>query len=65
VQVNAPVDARYDRRTASNGTPYFVLKGGNHEVSGQSEQYSSIQAREGGIEAVKREAPSAAIVDQA
>jgi len=63
VKKNAPSDERYDRRTSSNGKPYFVLKAGNHEVIGQSEMYSSTAAMENGIESVKTNAPTAAVAD--
>ena len=38
-RVHASEDTNYDRRTASNGEPYFVLKA--REVVGRSETYSS------------------------
>ena len=63
VRKNAPIDSRYDRRTASNGDPYFVLKAANGEPIGASELYSSKQAMENGIDAVKREAPGAPVDD--
>ena len=61
---NSPIDARYERLSASNGEPYFVLKAANGEPIGRSETYSSSEARERGIEAVKREGPRAEIVDR-
>ena len=59
VKKNALEDDRYDRKTASTGAPYFVLKAGNNEVIGTSEMYSSEGARDKGIDAVKRAAPDA------
>lgn len=59
VKANAPLDARYDRRTASNGLPYFVLKAANGEPIGTSETYSSATARDNGIAWVKTNAPGA------
>lgn len=42
-----------------NGSgPYFVLKAGNGEVIGKSENYSSKTACKNGIESVKKNAPS-------
>ncbi len=64
VKTNAPNDARYVRKDASNGKPMFNLKAGNGEVIGTSEQYSSVSARDDGIESVKKNAPSAATDDQ-
>jgi uncharacterized protein YegP (UPF0339 family) len=59
VKVNAPIDARYERKTATNGQPYFELKAANGEPIGRSETYSSTSAMEGGIESVKKNAPNA------
>ena len=63
VKRNAPDDARYERKTASNGEPYFVLKAANGETIGRSETYSSKQAMEQGIESVKKNAPGATVED--
>ncbi|BEP55610.1 YegP family protein [Variovorax sp. V118] len=59
VKVNSPHDARYDRRSNSAGSPYFVLKAANGEIIGTSEAYSSTAARDGGIAWVKANAPTA------
>lgn len=64
VKKNAPKDERYQRKTASNGQPYFVLVAGNNEPIGRSEMYSSEAAMENGIAAVKRVAPDAPVDDQ-
>lgn len=64
VKVNAPIDARYERKTSSANQPYFVLKAANHEIIGKSEMYSSVAARESGIQSVKTNAPTAPVVDQ-
>ena len=64
VKVNATYDSRYDRRTATNGQYYFVLKAGNGEPLGISEMYLTASGRDNGIEAVKRDAPNAPIEDQ-
>jgi uncharacterized protein YegP (UPF0339 family) len=65
VKKNAPDDARYDRRTASNGDPYFVLRAGNGEPIGRSETYKSTAAMENGIESVKKNGPDAALAETA
>ncbi len=65
VKVNAANDARFDRRIAKNGQPYFVLKAANGEVIGTSEQYSSNEAMEDGIRSVRNVGPSAPIQDLA
>ena len=64
VRVNSPTDARYDRKKATNDQWYFVLKGGNGEVIGTGETYSSKDAMETGIAAVKRHGPAAPIDDK-
>ena len=60
---NAPDDNCYERKTASNGEAYFVLKAGNNEIIGRSETYSSLSAMENGIESVKTNAADAKIID--
>ena len=64
-RVHASDDTNYDRRTASNGEPYFVLKARNGEVVGRSETYSSKYGMESGINAVKQHAPTAPLYDLA
>lgn len=64
VKKNAPFDARYERKDASNGEPMFNLKAGNGEVIGTSERYSSTSARDGGIGSVKTNGPIATVDDQ-
>ena len=63
VKTNAGDDGRYERKTSSNGKPFFVLKAGNNQVIGQSEMYESEKARDGGIESVKKNGPTAQIAD--
>ncbi len=50
---NCSDDARYDRKTASNGKFYFNLKAGNHQIIGTSQMYASEASRDGGVESVK------------
>lgn len=64
VRKNAGIEARYERRTSSNGNPYFVLKAGNGEEIGRSETYSSTGAMEDGIQSVMKNAPDAQTVDE-
>jgi len=52
VQNNSQNPDRFERRNSIAGEPYFNLLGGNGEVIGTSEMYSSEQGREGGINAV-------------
>ena len=63
----ADVDGDHDslqRKTAKNGQFYFTLVATNGEVIGTSEMYTTEQARDGGIDAVKRVASGAETVDK-
>lgn len=64
VRRNAGIDARYERKTAKSGQPYFVLRASNGKTIGQSEMYNSAAALEGGIASVKKNAPDAKVDDQ-
>jgi uncharacterized protein YegP (UPF0339 family) len=64
VKENAPKDERYDRKEDSSGHPRFNLLAGNGQVIGTSESYSSVSARENGIESVKKNAPTAVVVEE-
>jgi uncharacterized protein len=59
VRKNAGDDARFERKTAKDGSPYFVLKAGNGEIIGKSEMYSSASSRENGVASVKTNAGAA------
>lgn len=63
VKKNAASDERFQRKTAKDGSPYFVLVAGNGETIGKSEMYSSTSAMENGIESVKANAPTAPTKD--
>jgi uncharacterized protein YegP (UPF0339 family) len=56
-------NARNERKTSTSGQVYFVLKAKNGEIIGSSEMYSSVGARDAGIDAVKRDAPAATTND--
>lgn len=60
---NSPHDDRYVRATATNSQPYFVLRARNGEAIGVSETYSSVQARDAGIESCKFHGPSSGTQD--
>ena len=64
VRKNSQDDARFERKTAKNGSPYFSLKAGNGEIIGSSEMYSSTSAMENGIASVKKNAPDASVDDK-
>ncbi|PJE41927.1 MAG: hypothetical protein CUR33_11020 [Pseudomonas sp.] len=63
VKVHSPYDANYKKLTATNSQYYFTLNAGNGQVIGVSETYTTTQARDGGIAAVKAYAPTALVVD--
>ena len=63
VKTNASNDARFQRKTAKDKSPYFVLVAANGEAIGKSEMYSSTSAMENGIASIKANAPGAAVKD--
>ncbi len=63
VKQNSPYDSRYVKKVSTDGQYFFNLKSANGEVIGTSETYHSVQGRDNGIESVKREAPTAKVVD--
>lgn len=63
VQANCAIDARYERKTASNGKPFFNLKAANSQVIGTSQLYGSESSRETGIASVKENGVSKTIKD--
>ncbi len=65
VKANAGDDARYERKTAKNGQPFFTLTATNGQIIGKSEMYSSVAGMENGIQSVKKNAPVASIEDSA
>ncbi|HMV53488.1 MAG TPA: YegP family protein [Rhodocyclaceae bacterium] len=65
VQTNSPQDARYEKKTAADGRPYFNLKAANHQIIGTSQMYASEGARDDGIASVKANGPSTTIKDNA
>ena len=64
VKKNAPEDDNYEKKTSSNNKYYFSLKAANGQVIGTSEMYESAAGRDGGIDSVKRNAPSATVDDR-
>lgn len=63
VKKNAATDARFERKTAKDSSPYFVLKAANGEIVGKSEMYKTKRSMENGIASVGKNAPDAAVVD--
>jgi uncharacterized protein YegP (UPF0339 family) len=64
VRKMSAVDERFIRKTSNSGKPYFVLTAANNEPIGTGEMYSSKEAMEKGIAAVKRCGPAAEVVDE-
>lgn len=65
VQTNSPLDARYEKKSATDGRPYFNLKAANHQIIGTSQMYGSEGARDDGIASVKANGATATIKDNA
>jgi uncharacterized protein len=63
VQNNCDDDARYEKKTASNGKLMFNLKAANHQVIGTSQMYASEDGRANGIASVKTNGKSKTIKD--
>lgn len=63
VRKNSPIDERYERKTAKDGSPFFTLSSANGQVIGRSEMYSSAAARDNGIESCKTNGPTATTKD--
>jgi uncharacterized protein YegP (UPF0339 family) len=61
VRKNSPLDERYERKVAKDGSPYFCLKAGNHQIIGMSQMYGSEAARDHGIASVKSNGPTTSI----
>ena len=64
VKKNTLDDARFERKQAKNGKPFFNLVATNGQVIGTSEMYSNNSNMENGIASVKKNAPTAEIVDK-
>jgi len=60
---NGGKPANFEKRTASNGKSYFVLKAANTQIIGQSQMYVSNDTMRKGIASVMKNAPKAALED--
>ena len=63
VRKNSQDDARFDRKTAKNGSPFFNLTSTNGQIIGNSEMYTTAAAMENGVASVKKNAPDAKVED--
>jgi hypothetical protein len=64
VRKNSQDEARFLRKDAKDGSPYFVLTATNGQVIGTSEMYTSAAGRDNGIKSVVTNAPGAKVVDK-
>ena len=55
--------AKFELKKSANGKFHFNLKAGNGEIIATSETYNSKDAAKNGIESVKKNAPTAEVVD--
>lgn len=63
VRKNGQDDARYERKTAADGSPYFSLTATNGQIIGASEMYSGVAAMENGITSCKANCVSDTVKD--
>ena len=63
VKKNAGNDARFERKTAKDGSAFFVMKAANGEPIGKSEMYKTKRSMENGIASVGKNAPDAPVTD--
>ena len=63
IQANCADDARYERKSSSNGKFFFNLKAANHQIIGTSQMYASEASRENGIASVKTNGVSTVVKD--
>jgi len=52
VKKNGGDESKFEKKEASNGKFYFVLKAGNGQIIGQSQQYKTESGRDNGIASV-------------
>jgi uncharacterized protein YegP (UPF0339 family) len=63
VKKNGRQDARFERKKAKNGKPYFVLTSTNDQVIGKSQMYAGSSGMSNGIASVKKAVVKATIKD--
>lgn len=63
VKKNGKVAARYDKKVASNGKPFFNLKATNGQIIGSSQMYANEKNMLNGVASVMKNAVDSAIVD--
>ena len=65
VRKNSQEDGMYERKRASDGQYYFVLRASNGQTIGKSELYKAKASMEKGIGSVRRNSPAARMVETA
>src|SRR3546814_17553644 len=65
VRKNSQDDARFERKTASNGKFFFHLTATNGQTVGSSQMYADESGRDNGIASVKPNAPGPTVEGQA
>ncbi|MCF0199925.1 MAG: YegP family protein [Bacteroidales bacterium] len=63
VKKNAQDEARFEKKVASNGKPFFNLLATNGQIIGSSQMYASETTMEQGIASVMKNAPDAPVVE--
>jgi hypothetical protein len=63
VKKHCKVEARFEKKVASNGKPFFNLKATNGQVIGSSQMYASEKNMLNGVASVQKNAPDAEVVD--
>lgn len=63
VKKNSVVDARFEKKVAANGKPFFNLKAANGQIIGSSQMYVNEKNMLNGVASVMKNAPDAPIVD--
>ena len=63
VKKNCKVEARFDKKVASNGKPFFNLKAANGQIIGSSQMYVNEKNMLNGVASVVKNAPEAPVVD--
>jgi hypothetical protein len=64
VEANSKDEKHFDKKTAKDGSHYFVLMATNGQVIGNSQMYTTTTARDHGIHSVHDNATSAEVDDQ-
>ena len=63
VRKNSKTEARFEKKVASNGKPFFNLKATNGQVIGSSQMYANEKNMLNGVASVKKNAIDSPIVD--